>query len=101
PAAAVFYALSLHDALPISYGGQTWVSSGSFIDGAGDFNGDGYTDIALSQIGNYATGTWVTGTYGPVRSSVNFNNGNGRLSIRERSEEHTSELQSRENRVCR
>ena len=71
------------DNMPATYQGQTWVSSGSFIDAAGDFNGDGYTDITLSQIGNYATGTWVTGTYGPVRSSVNLNNGNGRLSITE------------------
>src|SRR5436309_6534729 len=71
------YTLSLHDALPIS----GWAAIGS-----------GPTIIAS---GSNRT-SWVSGSISPRR----FRDARSRRSKR-RSEEHTSELQSRENLVCR
>src|SRR5207302_4171214 len=95
-APSLTYTLSLHDALPISLHedrlGQLWI--GTFNGGVSRFfqgkftcyksqdglPGNGVLDIYEDSQGNLWMGTW-----------------NGLA----RSEEHTSELQSRENLVCR
>src|SRR5690606_40618081 len=93
PCATVLYTLSLHDALPISLtlrgnldrvgwgaqrpGGETMVSKRQH----GPVGAFGAFGVWLGE------GTWVPGT--------------AAVAERLRSEEHTSELQSRENLVCR
>src|SRR5690606_41768390 len=89
------YTLSLHDALPIW--AQTTVNGGVFFN---FFNSESYKLTAPSSFGS-------SGFFGsfPVVSGAVF----GRFSVAfsaeflsvKRSEEHTSELQSRENLVCR
>src|SRR5690606_41719803 len=83
PAPTETYTLSLHDALPISYygGGTTHALPHLF-----------YVPVVLGAASFGVRGGFVTGILagllcGPQRSP--------------RSEEHTSELQSRENLVCR
>src|SRR3712207_9327273 len=75
------YTLSLHDALPISIG----LRSEQRIDGNQEFIGQGLSNIAGAFFSAYAS----SGSFN--RSGLNY----------ERSEEHTSELQSRQYLVCR
>src|SRR5436309_6411885 len=76
PATPGIYTLSLHDALPILHAG--WESIFPLLDGHG---------IAIELLGGL--------TMGDLRI------GRQMLASGGRSEEHTSELQSRENLVCR
>src|SRR5690606_41893162 len=80
PATTEIYTLSLHDALPISW--LTWYTGG--LEAA----------IALHVVHNLAAFT-LSAFEGTLAEAAT---GGGSW---ERSEEHTSELQSRENLVCR
>src|SRR5690606_41417322 len=73
------HTLSLHDALPISYAKTI-----------GDATGQPVTALSIGKVD--ATSLENIGRYG-VNKVIEVNT--------ERSEEHTSELQSRENLVCR
>src|SRR5690606_41439177 len=90
------HALSLLDALPI-YGANKWKTE----IGDGAFIGSNASLVAPVTIGKGAT----TGAGSTIVSDVPDNTlavGRARQSLIEgRSEEHTSELQSRENLVCR
>src|SRR5690606_41332919 len=77
------YTLSLHDALPI-YQYLTFVVVGGGPTGV-ELAG------AIAEIAKFAV----------ARDFVNINPELAQIYIIERSEEHTSELQSRENLVCR
>src|SRR5690606_40220160 len=81
PAPAAIYTLSLHDALPIcaGAGGSAGAPSASGTDGRGPVD-HGSSGAAEGS-----------GACPPT----------GRVASGSRSEEHTSELQSRENLVCR
>src|SRR5438105_10367949 len=81
-ATTVIYTLSLHDALPISFGTVTIASN---ADGGLKKTGAGTLTLA-SGASTYVGPTAITG---------------GTLSVGTRSEEHTSELQSRVDLVCR
>src|SRR5690606_42059331 len=93
PPSTQLYTLSLHDALPIfltarERDGVTWIE-GAVRDGLSPLL------YGFNQISRALTGLWTTAT--TVRDALEENE---RLRA-ERSEEHTSELQSRENLVCR
>src|SRR5690606_41856949 len=98
PAPTDIYTLSLHDALPISVDaagvGSSAVAGANALDGVdntvmGTASGGGETTIA----NNTATGSENLFTADAA--------GAGSTATIDRSEEHTSELQSRENLVCR
>src|SRR5690606_41223207 len=82
-ATTAIYTLSLHDALPISLD-----IDGTLVDHDGRASGDTVAALALVR----AAGHEVVPATG--RSLVG-------MAAAARSEEHTSELQSRENLVCR
>src|SRR5207237_10662993 len=86
--------LSLHDALPISLGGIESLLSASVADGMADTRHDSNQELIGQGIANLlcplAGGIAATGAI--ARTAAN---------IRNRSEEHTSELQSHLNLVCR
>src|SRR5690606_41194926 len=92
------YSLSLHDALPISYGLDLWQDkappirgsrlSGRSNDGSVSYDWTGYyKKPALSVDERVKMSVWLDLVE--------------QMGGRVRSEEHTSELQSRENLVCR
>src|SRR5690606_42022220 len=85
------YSLSLHDALPISSDCiSAWRISAAVPDRCG------WTDCACRK----SWTTWSPTPFGTPRPGANFA-GACSWMRRVRSEEHTSELQSRENLVCR
>src|SRR5690606_41819249 len=90
------YPLSLHDALPIFLGVAALLCAALLAgcsgsgDGAGEAAGEGAITVGFSQVG--AESEWRTANTRSVKEA---------LVAPERSEEHTSELQSRENLVCR
>src|SRR5690606_41180760 len=97
PATSVLYTLSLHDALPIWPGELVRLAGCSLIDDeeqGGRDDGQGVGD----QDGGNSTGI-PNGNPDDGRSGGRNNGDQG--DGRNRSEEHTSELQSRENLVCR
>src|SRR5690606_40126832 len=87
------YTLSLHDALPISYATE-------LLQQVVDMNNGQYLheDIVNSKKTDFCIG--VAGYPEKHFESPNFNT-DFRWLKKKRSEEHTSELQSRENLVCR
>src|SRR5690606_39806273 len=97
----VNYTFSLHDALPISFGE---VMPGDIK--YKDVNGDGIIDdtdvtaIGATTRPNLIYGFGVSANWKGIDINVHFQ-GAGKSSYFIRSEEHTSELQSRENLVCR
>src|SRR5690606_40130955 len=90
------YTLSLHDALPIYAGNPTLSKDGKTLYFESDMPGGfGESDIWKVSVN-------TNGTYGKpenLGAKVNTEGREGFPFIR--SEEHTSELQSRENLVCR
>src|SRR5690606_41384279 len=97
----VFYPLSLHDALPIF--GSPWpkLTSGLTLTlqyGRLDFRAEFYGAFGHEYSNDYRLLTPALYNF-PSGWGDQFWNGPG--TSNERSEEHTSELQSRENLVCR
>src|SRR5690606_42079192 len=89
------YTLSLHDALPI-YLEMTWLESVKFGTRYADRDQDvRWTTYNWQNVANNWTGNQA-GYYNLDKHSPDTQFGSGF-----RSEEHTSELQSRENLVCR
>src|SRR5690606_41967634 len=88
------YTLSLHDALPISQRGRDWLGSGSHdrASPTGNTSSAGGTPRALPSTSSSGTGTALRRPFSRLVSTWRLIG---------RSEEHTSELQSRENLVCR
>src|SRR5690606_41167606 len=93
--------LSLHDALPISW--RTWCVGLALAAGAGELRrlrleARQRIDVGLDLAGGTEEGALRTGEQRQrgLRHGVQ-----AFLADRRRSEEHTSELQSRENLVCR
>src|SRR5207302_2332954 len=89
PPSPALYTLSLHDALPISYG-----KCGSSPSRRTSYRSGGKRALRAAKAPSSACEP-----YPPTKSTSSF-----RLLAtrrRSRSEEHTSELQSRENLVCR
>src|SRR5690606_40705345 len=96
-AAAVTYTLSLHDALPISIGKELFAVLG-MVTARGEARTVGIVYVVRERKLYVATGadTW--------KARHVAANPNVSITIpiaKRRSEEHTSELQSRENLVCR
>src|SRR5699024_11732675 len=95
--ASVFYMLSLHDALPI------WLCDGSYVGSKWDL----YVKTWRRLVRNNSKRTTIYGEFsGRSWSCRNGNHhtldsGDFSRCIDERSEEHTSELQSRFDLVCR
>src|SRR5690606_41992440 len=87
PSTVYFYHLSLHDALPISAPGPATSASGR---------------VPVGGVTGTISGTTTTAMASSARmtSETLMRKGTALLSLG-RSEEHTSELQSRENLVCR
>src|SRR5690606_41326298 len=92
PASAPRYPLSLHDALPIF---DLLQAAGLFLRRGGDLFGD--QGQALDLTGDPLQRLAGIADQGHARPDLAAGFRNQRL----RSEEHTSELQSRENLVCR
>src|SRR5207302_6899850 len=99
PASSALYPLSLHDALPISLGdrgghpgllGRVWGTGWAAV-----FIGLGIFAHASFAVRGEASG------HLPPEFLRCFVGSAGLVKIGGRSEEHTSELQSRENLVCR
>src|SRR5690606_41939148 len=87
------YTLSLHDALPILK------EKGYKIINQSIFDLENYPTIGNEFFRQYPNMPFYVSTfYGKVRKDIYWN---FRALKEERSEEHTSELQSRENLVCR
>src|SRR5690606_42042236 len=87
PATSEIYTLSLHDALPISgFGAGSGAGGGSadLSTGLGFGSGVGGASVSMSASPTFCASGTVSGRC-----------------VGRRSEEHTSELQSRENLVCR
>src|SRR5690606_41922731 len=88
------YTLSLHDALPISVG-EAGRQAGLQIGQFGALDG-----LALDAVGQSLAGGFLRRGE-TLRAFVDFQHAFGVQVAVRRSEEHTSELQSRENLVCR
>src|SRR5690349_22667869 len=84
PAPPFLYPLSLHDALPISPNGSVLLDTWHFARGGGDFAA--LDDAALALVGGVQLSDRT-----PDQDALPY----------VRSEEHTSELQSRRDLVCR
>src|SRR5690606_39964413 len=101
PAPSAVYTLSLHDALPISGGDALEVRPGQDplrleLEARGDLDGE----LRLPA----APGTGALGAVELIDPVLVIAQHHARVVLalaEERSEEHTSELQSRENLVCR
>src|SRR5207302_3996136 len=89
------YILSLHDALPISFGfnnsGFNYTSSGEVIVPIGGIGTMAGGNVRIDSGRDITSFGPIVGAFGKQAGDVTLN----------RSEEHTSELQSRENLVCR
>src|SRR5207302_3784151 len=81
------YTLSLHDALPISTAGSRFQMA----------RARGSRPFSRATVASVR----FLGLYGKYKSSRRLVDSAPRMAARNRSEEHTSELQSRENLVCR
>src|SRR5690606_40702912 len=97
PSSASLSSRSLHDALPISCSCCTATSAGATCSSRSTaFTADGSRAFILRA---------ARRPFGPLAPSNGGNRAKRRSRLRERipdrSEEHTSELQSRENLVCR
>src|SRR5690606_40170717 len=99
PAAAARYPPSLHDALPILTGAYL----GAAVATAGDINGDGISDLLIGAPGQGGVGaaSLFHGKPDPPAAAAQWSYSGSQNLGYLRSEEHTSELQSRENLVCR
>src|SRR5690606_41291676 len=88
-APSVFYTLSLHDALPIFIALACWYTAGLALPLGGSL-------VAALYVGVFEMGVAFVLWSQAMKKAVNTS----KISNL-RSEEHTSELQSRENLVCR
>src|SRR5690606_41277247 len=93
-AASELYPLSLHDALPI------WMRSGSARRLASARRATG-TPVRREIADRVSPGSTVTSRAARVAPKAIPERRSAPAAVRARSEEHTSELQSRENLVCR
>src|SRR5207302_11454220 len=100
PSPAPLYTLSLHDALPISnpgsapdYAPAVWRASPNVDQRPADQTGTLHMVIIHTCESDYAS-CWSWLVNPASQASAHY-------VVDERSEEHTSELQSRENLVCR
>src|SRR5690606_40719909 len=92
-----FHALSLHDALPILADGHGMSALGrSWVAGQLKYMRE-LTLLLAPNINSYKR--FVEGSFAPT--ALRWGRDNRTCAFRLRSEEHTSELQSRENLVCR
>src|SRR5690606_41535844 len=93
--------LSLHDALPI-YGRVLWVTQDAWHHGSmapnGNLYGNHFISYTNSIIIQPSIDDWDPNAPMMTRQGAHHNIGN--ICPIPRSEEHTSELQSRENLVC-
>src|SRR5690606_41849213 len=96
PAPTVIYTLSLHDALPISVYFIFQHAEETPPGGALEIIKSGALNEVEAFFGMHVAPSHPVGHVG-----VTFDNPASTASDRFRSEEHTSELQSRENLVCR
>src|SRR5690606_41819060 len=94
PSAPQIYTLPLHDALPISPRLELGAILGRYASAAIDLS-DGLLQDLGHVCARSGVGAELFATALPVRPAVR------REGLELRSEEHTSELQSRENLVCR
>src|SRR5690606_41655984 len=92
PAYTAIYTLSLHDALPISSRFVSRVVTNHVADVAVH---DHHVDVTAPSP-RHDVGPSCARSWSPARSTPRY-----APPVRWRSEEHTSELQSRENLVCR
>src|SRR5207302_9187014 len=95
-ATTAIYTLSLHDALPISHGAFDLAAGG---DALTRFQAEG-AQLGSECVERGAAETAETNRSGDIHQSRIARRPRESRSLR-RSEEHTSELQSRENLVCR
>src|SRR5690606_39457114 len=93
------YTLSLHDALPISISQKCGIAGGVMIYTGFDANRNGVLDETEYSPSTAQSPNPQILCNGQPAESPDL--GIGGLCRRWRSEEHTSELQSRENLVCR
>src|SRR5690606_41474927 len=92
PQTSAIYTLSLHDALPISVQVDTAVGVGAVLGNlVAAFTVDHHAAAGVDHAHNGVAGNWA----------ATVGEGNHQPFGTLRSEEHTSELQSRENLVCR
>src|SRR5690606_42011092 len=100
PSSAAIYTLSLHDALPIS----VEIGSGWYLRGDVGYSLETSADDAFTfrTFDPGPPAAYSSDGFDTVDLSEGFNFGLGfGYQFNDRSEEHTSELQSRENLVCR
>src|SRR5207302_11501585 len=96
---ADIYTLSLHDALPISNIGCS--TSGGPAMRSTTNPGGTVKGTSTGAPGRGASAAGLVGCTGPTAAPAAMNPVTRSNAQRRRSEEHTSELQSRENLVCR
>src|SRR5690606_41602392 len=95
-----FYTFSLHDALPIFWWTGRRALSGTRC--LGELSSRQLLNLPLDPPHNHYEGEDLSASPSPLRGEVRRGPPFGiRRGTRRRSEEHTSELQSRENLVCR
>src|SRR5690606_41813867 len=98
--ASTIPSLSLHDALPIWDPADGQSGRGRKLPGDyewKDRDGDG----RITAMDQFELGVEVPHTTGGLNNSFSYKNFSLNIFVDWRSEEHTSELQSRENLVCR
>src|SRR5690606_40726119 len=101
PRPASFYTLSLHDALPISTPGIVIYFDDVVLSGLGKFSGGGEGLADLDEVGLDEESLRARTNLFVYYFDVFVESMTWPVFVVCRSEEHTSELQSRENLVCR
>src|SRR5690606_39761749 len=100
PSTSVIYTLSLHDALPIYMATAAFLVSSLLVVGTAAWHlFKGRRDELVKK--SFSMGLWMVLVTSCLQVVIGDQHGLNTLEHQPRSEEHTSELQSRENLVCR